>query len=317
MRWNRFLLFGGVCLLLLTSCGDSDDGDSAANDLDGVSITVGSKDFTEQLVLGEIISQAMTERGAEVVRKLDTGDTTQTRAALEGGDIDTYFEYNSTGWIVHLGNSDPESDGEALTEMVADADSANGVTWVGRSTFNNTYGFAATPEIRQANLATRENFGEAFDLADMADYLKDNDDAVVCLEQDFLERADGMVLFEDATEYEVPDSQIVVVDTIADVYEEVADGACDFGEVFTTDGLLESLGLTPVVDPGVFFVYNVSLTIDSDVYNQAPDAFDDVVGDVLAPLSQPVITKLNQRVAEGEPVEDVAADFLDSFDVNP
>ena len=317
MRWNRFLVLGGVCLLLLSSCGEGDDNESAATDFDGVSVTIGSKDFTEQLVLGEIVSQALEERGAEVTRSLDTGDSATTRSALESGDIDAYFEYNSTGWIVHLGNSDPVSDGEELTDLVTEADAANGITWIGRSPFNNTYGFAATPEIRQENLATRENYGEAFDLAAMAEYLEDNDDAVVCLEEDFLDRADGMVLFEEATEFDVPDSQIVVVDQIADVYEEVADGSCDFGEVFTTDGLLESLGLSPVVDPGVFYVYNVSLTMNTDLYNQAPEAFDDVVGDILGSLSQPVITKLNQRVAEGEPLEDVAADFLDEFDINP
>ncbi len=317
MRWNRWAMALGLCLLALTACGDSDDNSSSANDFEGVSVTVGSKDFTEQLVLGEIISQALEARGADVTRQLDTGDTTATRDALLSGDIDTYFEYNSTGWIVHLGKSDPDDDGEDLTEDVREADAANGIVWVGRSTFNNTYGFAATPDIRQENLATRENFGEAFDLAGMAEYLEDNDDTVVCLESDFQSRADGLTLFETATGYEIPSSQIVVVDSIADVYGEVADGSCDFGEVFTTDGELDAMDLTPIVDPGVFYVYNVSLNVRDELYNQAPDAFDDVVRDVLAPLSQSTMTKLNERVAAGESLEDVASDFLSDFEINP
>ncbi len=316
MKRSR-VVFLAVAVVLLASCSGSEDEGPSADDLDGVTITVGSKDFTEQLLLGEIVSQALEARGAEVVKALDTGDSDETRAALLAGDIDGYFEYNSTGWIVHLGNSDPDFDGDALTEKVREADSANGIVWVDRSSFNNTYGFAAAPSIRQENLAGRDNLGEAFDLADMADYLGDNPEAVVCLEQDFLGRADGMVLFEEATGFDVPDSQIVVAENIADVYGEVADEACDFGEVFTTDGQLDSQGLTPVVDPGVFYVYNVSFNVRSEVYDQAPEAFDDVISDVLRPLSQQRMTELNGRVAGGESLEDVASEFLDSFEINP
>ncbi len=318
MRQTRALVaIGAVLALLLSGCSDTDDSDLAEDAFDDVSITVGSKNFTEQYVLSEIFIQALEARGAEVTDATDTGDTPTTRAALESGDIDAYFEYNSTGWVEHLGNSDPDPDGEALTEAVREADAANGIEWIGRTTFNDTYGFAITPSVRQDNLASRSNNGEAFDMAAMAEYMEDNDDAILCVEPEFPDRSDGLILFEEATGFTVPSERVRVIEDAADVYQAVADGDCEFGEVFTTDGRLNSLGLTTVIDPGVFYVYNASLNIRSDVYNQAPEAFDELVDMVLTPLSQNRITELNQRVSDGEAVEEVAEDYLDQFEINP
>ncbi len=303
--------------LIAASCGD--DGGSGADPeaFDGLSITVGSKNFTEQYVLSEILIQALSARGADVVDLTDTGDTPTTRAALLAGDIDTYWEYNSTGWVEHLGNSDPADDGEELTDDVAEADrSANNIEWIGRSTFNDTYGFAMSPSVAEDNRATRFSV-DKFDLEAMADYLDDTDDAIVCVEPEFPDRDDGLVLFETDTGFTIPEDRLVVFDDAAEVYDSVADGTCDFGEVFTTDGRIDALGLDLVVDPGVFYVYNVSLNIPTDLYEQAPDAFDDLVDDILGPMSQTRITELNRRVSDGEPLSEVAADYLATFGINP
>jgi osmoprotectant transport system substrate-binding protein len=307
-----------VIALVLAGCAEDDDGGPSATAFEGVSITVGSKDFTEQYVLSEILIQALEARGAEVTDTTDTGDTPTTRAALLNGDIDAYFEYNSTGWVQHLGNSDPSTDGEELTEAVREADADNGILWIGRSDFNNTYGFAVTPSIRQENLASRSNNAQAFDLQSMADWMEDNPDTIICVEPEFPARDDGLVLFEEATGFDVPDDRIRIFEDNSQIHEAVADGDCDFGEVFTTDGQLDALELTTVIDPGVFYVYNVSLNIRRDVYEQAPEAFDELVEDIITPLSQVRITQLNERVAfEGDPVELVAEDYLEQFEINP
>lgn len=304
--------------LILTACGPDD----AADDFDpnafaGIDVTVGSKNFTEQYVLSEILIQALAARGANVTDATDTGDTPTTRAAMLNRDIDVYWEYNSTGWVEHLGQADPPSpEGAELTEAVAAIDrERNSIEWIGRSTFNDTYGFAPSPEIAEETQASRIT-GEAFDLEEMAEYLEDNSDTIVCVEPEFPDRADGLVLFEDATGFVVPQDRIRVFDNAADVYEAVADGICDFGEIFTTDGRIDALDLTVVVDPGVFYVYNVSLNIPTDLYQQAPEAWDDLVAAILAPLSQNRITELNRRVSDGEPLSDVAADFIRTFRIS-
>ena len=303
--------------LSMVAAGCGTDDESAAEDaFSGVSIIVGSKNFTEQYVLSEILIQALSARGADVTDLTDTGDTPTTRAALVGGEIDAYWEYNSTGWVQHLGNSDPEPDGEALTKAVAEADRSNGIEWIGRSTFNDTYGFAMSPAVAEDTAATRFTV-DAFNLSAMAEYLDENDDAIVCVEPEFPDRADGLVLFENETDYIIPDTQLQVIEDAADVYDAVADGECDFGEIFTTDGRIDALNLRTVVDDGVFYVYNVSLNIDQEVYERAPEAFDDLVDDILRPLSQTRITELNRRVSDGEPVSEVASDYLRTFGINP
>lgn len=318
---KRLLRIFGVFLtlaVLAAGCGSDDSDGSGATAFEGISIVVGSKNFTEQYVLSEILLQALAARGADVTDMSDTGDTPTTRAALLSGEIDTYWEYNSTGWVQHLGKAEaPDDDGEKLTEAVADADrAANGIEWVGRSTFNDTYGFVVSPDIADDTLATRFSV-DAFDLEAMADYLDDNTDTIVCVEPEFPGRADGLVLFEEDTDYTIPDERIRVFDDAADVYGAVADGTCDFGEVFTTDGRIDALGLTTVVDSGTFFVYNVSLNVPSALYEQAPDEFDDLVDDILSPMSQTRITELNGRVSGGEPLSEVAASYLSTFNINP
>ena len=315
-RLSRFVAVLVALSLMTAGCGGSDEA-ADPDSLAGVAISVGSKNFTEQYVLSEILIQALVARGAEVTDVTDTGDTPTTRAALLSDEIDAYWEYNSTGWVEHLGNSDPDPDGEALTQAVAEADlSGNGIQWIGRSTFNDTYGFAVAPALDDETAATRYTV-DAFDLAAMAEYLGENDNAVVCVEPEFPDRADGLVLFETDTGYTIPDSQLRVINEAAAVYDAVAEGECDFGEIFTTDGRIDALELRTVVDDGVFYVYNVSLNIRDEVYQQAPEAFDDVVDDILRPMSQTRITELNRRVSDGEPVSDVAGDYLRTFSINP
>lgn len=280
-------------------------GDVADADFSGIDVTVGSKDFTEQIVLGEILVRALEEKGANVTNNVNLGGTVVNRDALLAGEIDTYWEYNGTGWTVHLGQGDPSFNSDELSEDVCVMDlEENDIRWVGQSPFNDTYGFATGPDFLDD--------GGAFTLQSMADYLAENDDATVCLETEFPNRPDGLVLFEEATGYEVPESQIEVLEAGV-IYEETASGNCDFGEIFTTDGRIPALNLNLVEDPGVFIIYNVSLTMQDETYQLAPDSWDALVGAILAPLDNATMAELNERVSSGgEDAADVAEDFLTS-----
>ena len=243
--------------LVLAGCGDDGGSGGGSGDLEGVSVAVGSKDFTENILLGEMFAQALEANGAEVDNQVNIGGTEVTRKALTSGDIDVYPEYNGTGWTVHLGQEYPSQDPEELYTVAEKDLKENDIKWVGRSPFNDTYGFAAN-----GDLAEEEG---PFDFQGMADYLKANPDATVCMETEFPDRPDGLVLFEEATGYEVPRSQIKILDTGL-IYTETDKGACDFGEVFTTDGRIKALNLELVEDPGVMILYNVSFTMRNDVY---------------------------------------------------
>ena len=80
--------------------------------LDGADIAVGSKTDTEQLVLGYMAVELLDAAGAEVIDQVNLGDTGRLREALLAGEIDLYWEYTGTGWLVHLGESDPPADPE-------------------------------------------------------------------------------------------------------------------------------------------------------------------------------------------------------------
>ncbi len=317
--WSRPVILLVALVLALAACGGGDDSASsdtggteaagggeglAQYDLSGTDIAVGSKDFTEQLVLGQIMVQAFEAAGATVEDRVNLGGTNVARSALLSGDIDVYMEYNGTGWTVHLGNEDPAKDPEELTQMVREADlEENSIQWLGRSPFNDTYGFASSPELTEAN-------GGPFDLQAMATYLQENPDATVCMESEFPERPDGVILFEEEYGYEIPDGQVEILDTGL-IYTETAQNNCDFGEVFTTDGRIPALELAVVEDPGVFILYNVSMNVRDELYQQNPEVFDAIAEDILAPLDIETMQELNRQVdGDGEDPADVARQYL-------
>ncbi len=309
--WLRITAIMSALALVLVACGGDEAVDSGDGDLplSGVEVTVGSKDFDEQLVLGQIMVQAFERAGATVVDRVDLGGTQVARSALESGEIDVYMEYNGTGWAEHLANeAAPSNDPQELTDAVRAQDlEQNSIHWLGRAPFNNTYGFVSSPAV------TEENGGNAYSMQAMADYLEANPDAILCLESEFPSRSDGLVLFDEATGYDTPDDQIKILDTGL-IYTETAENSCDFGEVFTTDGRIGGLGLTLVEDPGVMILYNISMNIRDEKYQEAAAAFDDISSQILNGLTQEKMTELNTKVSfEGETPEDVAAAYLDEI----
>jgi len=175
--------------------------------------------------------------------------------------------------------------------------------WVGRSPFNNTYAFTSSPEVTEAN-------GGAFTLQTMMEYVQANPEAIVCMESEFPSRPDGLILTENATGIKLAVDQQLILDT-GIIYTETAANNCDFGEAYATDGRIPALGLTLVTDPGVNILYNVSGTIREEKYNEAPDAFDGIINDILAPLDETRMAGLNTLVsAEGQDAADVARAYL-------
>ncbi len=308
MRTSKKLLAASAALALslgMAGCGSSGGGSgSASQDLKGVSLTVASKDFTENILLGKMFAKALEANGAKVDDKTNLGGSSVNRSALISKRIDVTPEYNGTGWTVYLKHSDQNKDPQKLFEMVAAEDlEKNGVKWFGTSPFNDTYGFAASPDLAKTN-------GGAFDLQAMADYLKATPSAKVCMETEFPDRPDGLILFEKATGYKIPASQTQILDTGL-IYTQTGKGKCDFGEVFTTDGRIKALDLSLVEDPGVFILYNVSFTMLDAVYEKHAKVYDKIASDILEPLDNEKMAELNAKVdVDGTPADKVAEDYL-------
>jgi osmoprotectant transport system substrate-binding protein len=294
--------------LVLAACGGDDASSSGASDLaadelDGVQVNVGAKNFTENILLGEMLAQALEARGASVGRSFDVS-TQVNRSALLSGDIDVYPDYNGTGWTEHLGNQNPSGDPEELFTLTAEQDlEENGIRWVGQTDFNNTYGFAANGDLVDEN-------GGPFDVQGMFEYVRDNPDTLVCMEPEFPDRSDGLVLFEEATGIQIPESQTEILESGL-IFTQTAQGACDFGEIFTTDGRIDGETLVLVEDPGISIVYNLSYTWNDEFFQEHADVYEEVSLAIIEPLDQETMIELNAKVdIEGESREEVAQQYL-------
>jgi len=284
----------------------TDDTMMAAADVDlsGMSFTVGSKEFAEQLILGQITIQVLEAAGADVSDETGLVGSDTVRAALLSGDIDMYWEYTGTGWINHLGNTAPVAGEQEQFDAVAEADlEENGVTWLTPAPFNNTYAIATSAE-------NAEELGVA-SLSDLAAVAEDNPDAfTLCAAAEFLARDDGLPGLEEAYGFSFGDdvSQL----ELGLVYTSIDAGdPCTFGEVFATDGRIAALELTVLTDDEQFFPsYLPSLNVAEGV--EGLDQLEALFAPVSAALDNETMQALNARVdVDGEQPEDVAASFLE------
>ncbi|MGH3362310.1 MAG: glycine betaine ABC transporter substrate-binding protein, partial [Nocardioides sp.] len=142
--------------LALAGCGDDGGGGASSDELAGKTFTVGSKEFTEQKILGQIAILALENAGAEVNDETGITGTANVRTALESGEIDMYWEYTGTGWTEILGNetADAPTDSQELFDAVAEQDAENGIAWIAKSTANDTYAFATSQETSDATGVT-------------------------------------------------------------------------------------------------------------------------------------------------------------------
>ncbi|MFU8839670.1 MAG: glycine betaine ABC transporter substrate-binding protein [Nitriliruptoraceae bacterium] len=319
MHKRTLRLLGGLAAsaLLITACGNGlegdDDGDAAgevvdagAASLEGATITVGSKDFDEQLVLGNISVALLEDAGVEVVNEVNLGGTDAARAALVNGDIDHYWEYTGTAWISFFGETEPIADRVEQYEAVRVRDAEErGLYWLEPTPFNNTYGLALSQEA-DAELGVDS-------ISELGALLETDPDAVtLCVESEFNVRDDGLPGMEAHYGFEIPSDNVTVLDTGV-IYGATADrDPCNLGEVFITDGRIAALDLKVLEDDEAFFpLYNVSPVFVEDIYAEYGQALRDLYAPVAAALDNDTMAALNARVsADGERPSDVAVDWL-------
>jgi osmoprotectant transport system substrate-binding protein len=276
-------------------------------DLSGVSLTVGSKEFTEQLILGQIALLALEATGAEVTDQTGLTGTPVVREALETGEIDLYWEYTGTGWINILGETEPVKGSQEQFDAVAEADlEANDIHWLSPpAAANNTYAFAA-------NAQAVEEFGVE-SISDLAELANDNPEAAtLCTASEFITRDDGLPGVEELYGFELPDANVAQLD-FGLVYASVAKAdPCNFAVVFATDGQILANDLTVLEDDKGFFpAYNIAMTMKEETYSENAEAYDTLFGAIAELITDEEMTQMNAAVdVDGESPEDVAAEFL-------
>lgn len=287
--------------LALSGCSAAAGTDSTAgNDapLSGLTGTVGAKDFSEQYILGNMVSLLLNENGADTNYQTIVGSA-NVRTALESGEFMGYWEYTGTSWLAYNGQDTPVVGVEAQYDAVKELDAANGVAWLDGAPFNNTYAFAI-----------RSDKAEELGVKTLSDVAAlPASEQTFCVESEFAARPDGWEGVK--TTYGMPDATTVTLDTGA-IYSITADGNdCNFGEVFATDGRINALGLVIMEDDESYFpVYQGAFTLMQATLDEYP-AIADIINELTLLLTDSVLQTLNaQADVDGDDPADIAREFL-------
>lgn len=272
--------------------------------LKGAQLTVASKEFTENIVLGQIMGLVFKAAGATVIDKTNIQGSIGAREAVRTGTADGMYEYTGTGWITYLGHTKPIVDPRKQWEAVKHEDAKNGITWLPASTLNNTYA-----------LALNDSFKEKFGVKTLSDVAalsrKDPSAVTLCVENEFATRDDGLPGMVKAYGMNIPASNVRKM-TGGVVYTEASQGgACAFGEVFTTDGRVKAMGLNVLEDDKHFFPnYDAAPEMNSATMKKYPKIAD-VLAPVTAALTNDVAQELNSQVdVDGQDPHEVAKEWL-------
>ena len=290
--------------LALAGCGGAETGtDPASTSSSGggeesTVIRVGSKDFTEQFIIGEMYALVLEENGFEVERKLNLGGTPVAHAGLQNDEIDLYPEYTGTALLTVLelpSNSDREAVFNTVSEEYL---SQFDLVWLDAAPMNNTQALAVTQDVaKQYELETIS------DMAAVADQL------VMIGPPEFELREDGLPGLQAAYgDFEL--SSYKGVDPGLR-YVALSNGEADVAVAFGTDGEISAFNLVVLEDDqNLFPPYQVAPVVRQEIAENNPELVEAL--NELAPLlTDRTMRTLNSDVSgkELEP-EVVARRFL-------
>jgi osmoprotectant transport system substrate-binding protein len=302
-----------LAALALAACGDDDDDDEPAGgggqeasesaDMPGEGkppVTLGTKDFTEEFVLGELYKQALEAKGYTVNLKKNIGATEIIDKALTSGEIDGYPEYLGVAVAV-VARKDiiPKSDEETY-DLAKEF-------YEGRGQVISEQ----TPFFDVDAIATTKEFAEQNGLKSVAD-LKKLDSFTVGARPEFRDRFQGLKGMR--SEYGLNNAQFKQL-ALGIQYQALDSGDVDSANVFSTDAQLASGKYTVLEDPkGVFGYQHVAMVMNEDKFEQlGGQQFFDVIDEVSALLTNEAMISMNKAVAIDKQDEaEVARSFLEA-----
>jgi osmoprotectant transport system substrate-binding protein len=320
MTHKRWL--GGLLAVLLSislslaACGDDEDdgtggGDSVSTveqteaiasnpDNEGVKIVVGSKNFTEQKVLGEIFAQGLAAAGYDVDTELNLGDEQTALKAVEDGQIDAYPEYTGTALGSFFGVKSSEIPKDP---QEAYADAKAGFAEKGLTAL------APTPFTSSNEVALTRDRADELGVEKISDLDGKAQDLTLYGSPECRQREDCLLGLQDV--YGLEFQRFVPVD-IALRHEVLAKGQADLSIVFTTDPQNERDDLVLLEDDmGMFPPYNSTLVVRDETVEQAGPDLAKVVGQVERGLTGEVMSELNARVdLDKKTPKQVATEYL-------
>jgi osmoprotectant transport system substrate-binding protein len=261
-------------------------------------VTVGSKDFTESFILGEMYALSLEKAGIKVQRKLNLGGTPVAQAGLLSGQIDLYPEYTGTALLTVL-KLPPNHDPKQVFDTVAQAYQKQfNLVWLNPSAMNNTNVMAVT-----------RNIAQQYGIKTMSDMIANASKLRIVAPPEFLQREDGLPGLKKL--YGNFDfKQVVTVDPGLR-YKAIASGQADAILAFSTDGELSVMDLVPLKDDRQFYPpYQVAAVVRASVLEANP-AIRDALNALAPQITDETMRRLNYEVngKQREPAG-VAQEFL-------
>ena len=262
-------------------------------------ITVGSKNFTEQVILGEIVAQHLEHRLVRKVdRKLNLGGTLLVHQALVNGEVDLYPEYTGTALMTVLTLPSSADPAAGMAVVRAEYQARFGVEWMEPLGFSNAFAMVIRGEdARKSRIKT---------LSDAARY---RSDWTLGVGYEFQQRSDGLAGL--LKTYNLPVSGSPKTMDLGLLYKALEQKQVTMIAASATDGPLSVLDVTVLGDDkGYFPPYQAALAVRAEILNAEP-LLRQALNELSGKFSDTIMRKLNYQVdGEHRDVRDVAEQFL-------
>ena len=313
LRYATALIAVLLAALAMGACGDDDDddggsttgGDTASkierNDANsGIEITVGSKNFTEQKVLGEIYAQGLEAAGFTVDKELNLGDEKTALKAVKSGEIDGYPEYTGTALLSFFGvaaNEIPKDPATAFDDAKAGfAD-------------EGLVAYPPTPFTSSNEVGLTQEKAEELGVATISDLAEHDQDMTLYGSPECRQRTDCLLGLQQVYGLDFKEFVPVAIDLR---HQVLIDGKADASIVFTTDPQIQREGFVLLEDDkGMFPPYNSTFVVSQELADEAGAELEDTIAKVQEGLTDVVMQELNARVdLDKKTPEQVAQEYL-------
>lgn len=271
-----------IAALLLTACGKSGR------------IVVGSKNFTEQVILGEIVAQHLERSlGVQVDRKLNLGGTLLAHQALLNGQIDLYPEYTGTALTAVLKLPVSRDAAEVARRVAAEYSSRWNIEWLPPLGFNNTFAMVINGGSETLSQAAARN--QPWKLG---------------VGYEFLTRPDGLPGLLETYRLKLDGTPRSM--DLGLLYQALKQNQVDMVAGNATDGLIAAMGLTPLRDDKQYFPpYEAALAVRRAALEANPGLRESLAA-LSGKISTEAMRNMNYQVdGQHRPVREVAKQFLD------
>ena len=261
-------------------------------------IVVGSKNYSEQLILGNMLADLVESKtDIEVERKLNLGGSQVAFGAIKNGDVDMFVEYTGTG-LVNILNQSPQSDPDKVYDYVKkEFKEQFGIDMLKPLGFNNTYA-----------LAVRPDSAEQYNLNTISDLAKVSEGMIMGPTIEFPNREDGLIGLSKT--YNLKFKDVKAIDGGLR-YTALDNHKSDVIDAFSTDGLIEEFGLKVLEDDKNFFPpYYAVPIVKEETIKEHPE-LKEVLNSLAGVLTDDKMRKLNYKVDSlKESPAKVAKEFL-------